>query len=1129
MDREPQTREEIEAERARELEILANATRAAEALSAKKAATIGGKPAETPETITAQKSKPDASTQPKKKGWLEKRRAKKEMGKAEKEAREEDKIREGWEKKWMEGEREREEKSKIKDLKTLRQAKVMALDIKSSILRGENQNKRTEEMGSLIFTIHDKKIREDALHQLYDEILYTDREIGELKEANDPLVKFIKDTAPEYSKIFYPTYEIADVSTIKFDETDPAAGVANAKIIRFNTYHDFVAYRQGLTQEQLTTIDNMRWKIGDDQTFTGATVLASKEFWEKLDDVNSPLGQHREDFYAIKGSALRGVLVDTFPQALEAMQQDIERQKIELAQEIEEEKISELQGTKEREEAEVKREIETLSDEDKEKIGWGLSTIGFKVEKIKDDIFAGVFGGIVKKLEKRGTAYRFFEELRDSFIRDAEIAEKKAKDTTSGKEKHRFSNVALLFGNIFRYGRTISDLTGASLASPLRYVMMGGMAFTRISEAGKETRLKNEEVIEKTRMIDGDKDGATAEMAWKIYEDAEREAEGGKVSANALKDAYLMQIPTDLQKRLEHPNVANNLLQTIFQKDFSGIIKAINKIQNDTNLSPQEKKERERKLIKKYERRLIDYDRILTQYGTVDQLAMAGLMAQTAGKAVVTAVTIETIALSVEKLWENLSHILGSSDTSSTEEIGKVLKTTSQKATAPASGAATPEHAPEVRAGAPVTPERVAGVGGIVKQAVENTQHTTPSSVEEYIKAHPEQTHEIHRSWYDNNSKVFDKNELRTNWGGEHGTGINAKGEYVLDMSRMTSDGSFHNGLHANVQELLKEGKLKMLISASRETQNRVFEVPIDANGKIIVDPNSEIGKMFFKTVNGHAQFTGRFGEVGQDMGNNNFRILSTIEGSHAKVAVMPEHPAEPALAKTEAVPKIHETAKVAEPTPIPKAETVPEPTPSAKPSTPETLKKAIEAQIDTARAPKIGGGTGAHIPEAPRVIREGGQNYIFDSRVPIWDQFRNYGFGGGNISHEAMMNMEAIRALHLPAEFEQNYFELTPEEMGQVYEVHGANIAHLIPEDKSIGWLDMRNLSAREILKEGGEYNTNPKYAHLRDYLETLRKATKLKPIGGLFRGEESVGKFIARALQKAEDDGVLNLVKLK
>ncbi len=127
------------------------------------------------------------------------------------------------------------------------------------------------------------------------------------------------------------------------------------------------------------------------------------------------------------------------------------------------------------------------------------------------------------------------------------------------------------------------------------------------------------------------------------------------------------------------------------------------------------------------------------------------------------------------------------------------------------------------------------------------------------------------------------------------------------------------------------------------------------------------------------------------------------------------------------------------------------------------------------------------------------------------------------------MMNMEAIRALHLPPEFEQNYFELTPEEMGQVYEVHGANIAHLIPEDKSIGWLDMRNLSAREILKEGGEYNTNPKYAHLRDYLETLRKATKLKPIGGLFRGEESVGKFIARALQKAEDDGVLNLVKLK
>ena len=161
-------------------------------------------------------------------------------------------------------------------------------------------------------------------------------------------------------------------------------------------------------------------------------------------------------------------------------------------------------------------------------------------------------------------------------------------------------------------------------------------------------------------------------------------------------------------------------------------------------------------------------------------------------------------------------------------------------------------------------------VGGTVQQ------HITPN---EYINNHSGQTHEMHRSWYDNNTKAFEENELRTNWGGEHGTGINAEGNYVLDVSHMTPGGSFHDGLSANAQELMKEGKLKMLISLSSETQNQVFEVPISPNGQIIVDAHSEIGKIAFANTGGHAQFLGRFGEIGQDMGDNHFRMLSTLEG----------------------------------------------------------------------------------------------------------------------------------------------------------------------------------------------------------------------------------------------------------
>jgi len=342
-----------------------------------------------------------------------------------------------------------------------------------------------------------------------------------------------------------------------------------------------------------------------------------------------------------------------------------------LISEIEEERKD--IGTEDQEEVEIQKEIENLSPKEKEKIGWGLSTIGFKVEKAKNDLFAGAFNKALKKIDKKGTAGRFFKEMRDGFVRDSKIAVKKAKDTKSGKEKHRLSNASLLFGNVLRYGRMITDLTGASLASPLRYVMMGGMATTRMAEAGKEARLKNEEVIEKTRIQDVK---LAEEEAWKIYEKAGGknvvDAEGNRtwntegLSAEALKSAYMMQMPKDLQKRLENPSTANTFIQKLLKKDIKGAILNLNKnigeIENDKKLTDEERKIKIEKLITKQKKNLEDYDRVITQYGTIDGLAMAGRYAQTAGKTVVAVVTVETLALSVEKLFGTLSNTLTSHD-----------------------------------------------------------------------------------------------------------------------------------------------------------------------------------------------------------------------------------------------------------------------------------------------------------------------------------------------------------------------------------------------------------------------------------------------------------------------------------
>jgi hypothetical protein len=139
--------------------------------------------------------------------------------------------------------------------------------------------------------------------------------------------------------------------------------------------------------------------------------------------------------------------------------------------------------------------------------------------------------------------------------------------------------------------------------------------------------------------------------------------------------------------------------------------------------------------------------------------------------------------------------------------------------------------------------------------------------------------------WYENDTpKVFDKNELKLWWGGHNGTGLDEHGNYVYNIKHMSQDGSYEGKFSANAQELMKEGKVKMMISLSRDTQLHAFEIPIDANGNAIIDPNSEVGRLAFATVNGHAKFIGKFAEVSQMMGADkrgieHIRLLATDIG----------------------------------------------------------------------------------------------------------------------------------------------------------------------------------------------------------------------------------------------------------
>jgi hypothetical protein len=340
------------------------------------------------------------------------------------------------------------------------------------------------------------------------------------------------------------------------------------------------------------------------------------------------------------------------------------------------------------EEKVVEKEYKKLPEEDKEKIGWGIGVIGLRIERKKNIWLAKTLGWTLKKLEidNKGTTGRFVKELANSFTREAKNAEQKAKEATSGRAKHTLSKIAG-WGNLVKYGRLLADATGMTVGAANRLAMMGSMAFTKIAEAGKEARFKNEEVLEKTRIQDVEK---AYDEAMRIYERAIAKTGGNKedgstISTEALKNAYLMEMPKDLHERLKIPSTANSFIQEIIKGDLAGAIARLNikieKIEGNKKLSLEQKTRKVEALLLTQRKNLEDYDRIITQYGTVDGLALTGYYAQKAGKAAVATMQVQTLILSAEKLWGTVSEILSKSH--EVHEIipssgGKILDTAHQ-------------------------------------------------------------------------------------------------------------------------------------------------------------------------------------------------------------------------------------------------------------------------------------------------------------------------------------------------------------------------------------------------------------------------------------------------------------------
>lgn len=157
-------------------------------------------------------------------------------------------------------------------------------------------------------------------------------------------------------------------------------------------------------------------------------------------------------------------------------------------------------------------------------------------------------------------------------------------------------------------------------------------------------------------------------------------------------------------------------------------------------------------------------------------------------------------------------------------------------------------------------------------------------SVDEYLGHHQSELTNITRDfWYDNDTaSVFDNNELGLHWGSQ-----GDDGSIRLLISNMTDYGSYHGLDSTSWSDEAQGGTLKFAVSASIDTQDRVFMVDIAPDGSIDIPYDSPVANLFSVDEYGQVEFNGAYGEVVaiQDVdadGITHVAPLATMEGNNS-------------------------------------------------------------------------------------------------------------------------------------------------------------------------------------------------------------------------------------------------------
>ncbi len=163
----------------------------------------------------------------------------------------------------------------------------------------------------------------------------------------------------------------------------------------------------------------------------------------------------------------------------------------------------------------------------------------------------------------------------------------------------------------------------------------------------------------------------------------------------------------------------------------------------------------------------------------------------------------------------------------------------------------------------------------------------------DWLHEHAPDVNQIKRDiWFGNDtpSPVFDFNEQGLDWGKV--AGVNADGDFVMDMSSMTSDGSWQGIEEVDALAEMANGKLRLVLTMNESSQNHAVEILFDEHGQAIIPADSDIARTFFAVKDGKAVFLGKYAEVAvsrgfDEKGVHHLGILATHIGKGLKEGVL--------------------------------------------------------------------------------------------------------------------------------------------------------------------------------------------------------------------------------------------------